>query len=178
MKHFFRRHNFHLNIMKKADLRLFCMWFSTVACVALLTYADEFLASKLNLTLLLAPFGATAVIIFTIPTSPIAHPKNVILGHTFSALVGVSMMYIFGDVSPLSTGLTVATALIVMLLTNTLHPPGGATALTALVGGEAIHNLGFLFPFFPCAVGAILVVILGKIFNHFSNIIVKENEKD
>ena len=90
---------------------------------------------------LIASFGATAVLIYGAPKAPFSRPKNVFFGHLFSAVVGVTIAMVF-DFTGLytdwwwfATGLAVSLAITVMILTDTVHPPGGATALTCVING-------------------------------------------
>lgn len=116
------------------------------------------------LPLIVAPIGASAVLLFAVPASPLAQPWPIIGGNTISALVGVAVMQIVPD--PLfATGIAVALAIIVMSFTRSLHPPGGAAALTAVIGGPAVIKAGFLFAFVPIALNSVLLVLLGVIFH-------------
>ena len=90
---------------------------------------------------LVASFGATAVLIYGAPKAPFSQPKNVFFGHLFSAIIGVSIACIFdafglyADHYPIAIALAVSLAIIVMMVTGTIHPPGGATALTCVLNG-------------------------------------------
>ncbi len=177
MKIFIHKFLLHLKVMKLARFRLLFMWFFACLTISLIAYIDTFVQASYNYTILLAPFGATTVIIFTIPHSPIGQSKNVIFGHTISAIIGISCFFLFGEATPVSIGISVATALVAMIVTNTLHPPGGATALIAALGGSVVQELGYLYPFFPVALGAIITVILGEIFNYITNLITNKEGK-
>lgn len=119
------------------------------------------------LPLIVAPIGASAVLLFAVPASPLAQPWPIIGGNTISALVGVTVVKFVPD--PLfATGIAVALAIIVMSFTRSLHPPGGAAALTAVIGGSAVTNAGFLFPFMPIALNSVLLVLLGIGFHKLS----------
>lgn len=116
------------------------------------------------LPLIVAPMGASAVLLFAVPASPLAQPWPIIGGNTISALIGVAVMQALPD-PLLAAGIAVAFAIIAMSLTRSLHPPGGAAALTAVVGGSAVTHAGFLFPFLPVALNSVLLVFLGVIFH-------------
>jgi CBS domain-containing membrane protein len=120
-----------------------------------------------NLPLLVAPIGASAVLLFAIPASPLAQPWPIIGGNTISALVGVCMVRLVPD-QVIAAGLAVACAILVMSLLRCLHPPGGAAALTTVIGGPAIVAAGFSFPFVPIALNSALLVGLGWTFHKFS----------
>jgi len=110
--------------------------------------------------LLVAPMGASAVLLFAVPASPLAQPWSIVGGNTISALVGVIVAH-FVHEPVLATGMAVALAIAAMSFARCLHPPGGAAALTAALGGPAVISVGFLFPFVPVAVNSILLVVLG-----------------
>ncbi|MFT3987515.1 HPP family protein [Aestuariivirga sp.] len=117
-----------------------------------------------QLPLIVAPMGASAVLLFAVPASPLAQPWPVIGGNTISALVGVSVLHLVKD--PLyAAGLAVGLAILIMSLTRSLHPPGGAAALTAVVGGAVVKDAGFWFPFVPVAINSIVLVIFGMLFH-------------
>ncbi|QIG50645.1 HPP family protein [Nordella sp. HKS 07] len=112
------------------------------------------------LPLIVAPIGASAVLLFAVPASPLAQPWPIIGGNTISALVGVTVVHYLPH-PLLATGVAVALAIVAMSLTRSLHPPGGAAALTAVIGGSAVADAGYLFPFVPIAINSALLVLLG-----------------
>ena len=109
-----------------------------------------------------ASFGASAVLIYGVPDAPLSQPRNVIFGHTLSAAAGVATVMMFG-LTWWSPGLGTALALIVMLLTKTTHPPGGATALFAVL--TKAHPSYILTPIMA---GATILVIVGLLVNNLS----------
>lgn len=119
------------------------------------------LSYKLDL-LVMASFGASAVLVFGVPDAPMAQPRNVIFGHTFSAVAGVVTVMLFG-LTWWSPAVGTALALLIMLLTKTTHPPGGATALFAVM--SQVH---FSYIFSPIMVGAVILVIIGLLVNNLS----------
>ncbi|MEG3439298.1 HPP family protein [Pannus brasiliensis CCIBt3594] len=110
--------------------------------------------------LIAAPFGATAVLVFGVPDSPFAQPRNVILGNTFSSIVCVIFISLFGS-QPWVMALAVATAIKVMLLTRTVHPPGGAVALVGVMSHADGH-----FVLTPVLLGSILIVLSTYLFQN------------
>lgn len=118
------------------------------------------------LTLMIGSFGASAVLAYCAIESPLAKPKNIIGGHVLSALVGVTIHKLFGGDYWLASALAVSIAIVVMQLTDTVHPPGGATALIAVTGGPGIYKLGYLYPLIPVALGAIVIVIIAIAVNN------------
>ncbi|ENM5888832.1 HPP family protein [Vibrio mimicus] len=121
--------------------------------IGLLTFLDSTLT---NVALLMAPFGATAVLVFGVPDSPLAQPKNVIFGHLITAFVGVFFTQFIG-VSPLSLALATGIAVSAMLLTKTTHPPAGANPLLIMLAGQS-----WTFLVTPVLLGAVLIVLVGK----------------
>ncbi len=121
-----------------------------------------------EMTLFIGSFGASAVLVYAAIKSPLAQPRNLIGGHIFSGLVGVLSYKFIGEPMWLSGGVAVSGAIVVMLVTKTLHPPGGATALIAVIGGEKIHKLGFLYPFIPAGLGALVLLIVAILVNNLA----------
>jgi CBS domain-containing membrane protein len=100
------------------------------------------------LSLLVAPIGASAVLVFAVPASPLAQPWSVVGGNVVSALVGVTAAR-FVPIPYLAVGFAVGGAILAMSLLRCLHPPGGAASLTAVIGGPAVVGAGYAFPFVP-----------------------------
>jgi len=116
---------------------------------------------------LVAPMGASAVLVFAVPASPLAQPWPVIGGNTLSALVGIAVAALVGS-GPLAAGVAVAAAILVMSVTRCLHPPGGAAALLAVIGGPAVAAAGWRFAAVPVAANALVLVAGGLLFHRFS----------
>ncbi|MEY8827955.1 HPP family protein [Sedimentitalea sp. XS_ASV28] len=118
----------------------------------------------LNLGLyLVAPFGASAVLLFAIPNSPLAQPWSAIVGNTVAALVGVAVCMTIAD-PVLRIAFAVALALAATMLCRAVHPPAGAVAMTAAMNPDAIDALGFWFALSPIAAGTVSLVILATIY--------------
>ena len=117
---------------------------------------------------LVGSFGASAVLLYGIPLSPFAQPRNLMGGHVISAIVGVGVYQLFPDNTLLSSALAVGLAIGFMHLTRTLHPPGGATALIAVIGGPAIHQLGFLYVVLPVGAGAAIMLVVALVTNNLA----------
>jgi CBS domain-containing membrane protein len=120
-----------------------------------------------HLPLLAAPLGASAVLVFALPASPIAQPWPVIAGNTISALTGATVAYFVHD-PMLAAGLAVGLAIAAMSLTRSLHPPGGGMALTAVIGGSSVAASGFAFALVPVCLNSALLVLLAWAFHKFS----------
>jgi len=117
--------------------------------------------------LIAAPMGAAAVLVFAVPASPLAQPWPVIGGNTASALMGVAVRMLV-PAPELAAPLAVGAAILVMSLTRSLHPPAGAVALTAVVGGPAVLDAGFAFVLVPIAVNSAILTLCGVLFHRFS----------
>ncbi len=113
---------------------------------------------------LIASMGASAVLLFAVPHGQLSQPWPVIAGHGFSALIGVSCQKWIPD-SWVAAALAVALSIWVMHQLKCIHPPGGATALTAVLGGRAIHEQGFGFVLHPVLINAVLMVAIAVLFN-------------
>jgi CBS domain-containing membrane protein len=115
---------------------------------------------------LIGSFGASAVLIYGATNSPLAQPRNLVGGHLISAIVGVTIhKFIPGEIW-LSSALAVSIAIVIMQITKTVHPPGGATALIANIGSEKIKALGFMYVFSPVFTGVMVLLIVALIFNN------------
>lgn len=108
---------------------------------------------------LVAPFGASAVMLFAIPNSPLAQPWSVIIGNCLGAAVGVAMCYLVADAS-IRVALAVAMTVFAMALLRALHPPAGGVAMAAALHPEEIFPLGFWFVLTPIGLGAVSLVVM------------------
>ena len=137
--------------------------FLGLAAVSLIHYK---ILDETGLIMIIGSFGASAVLIYGAIRSPLAQPRNLLGGHILSAIVGVTAFQWLGGQPWLAAAVAVSTAIAVMHLTKTLHPPGGATALIAVIGGESVHNLGYLYALMPAALGAIVMLVIALIVNN------------
>lgn len=112
-----------------------------------------------------APMGASAVLLFVVPSSPLAQPWSVFGGNVVSALVGVACLQWLPVPLWLLAGLAGSLAIAAMLLCRCLHPPGGAVALTAVLSGAAVRQMGVEFVLTPVAINSLLMVIAAIGFN-------------
>ena len=116
--------------------------------------------------LLIAPMGAAAVLLFAVPTSPLAQPWSVIGGNTISALVGVICLKVIGF-SLLGAGVAVGAAIALMIALRCLHPPGGAAALSAVLGGPMLGDHAFSFVG-EVLLNAALLLAAAAVFNNLT----------
>lgn len=117
-----------------------------------------------DLPIIVAPLGASAVLVFAVPASPLAQPWPVVGGNILSTLVGVAVFQAIPNVT-IAAGVAVGLAILLMSLCRCLHPPGGAAALTAVIGSAGIHDAGYAFAFAPVGINSIALVSIG-IFYH------------
>jgi CBS domain-containing membrane protein len=111
-------------------------------------------------TWLIAPIGASAVLVFGVPSSPMAQPWSVVGGNTLSALIGTACAMLIPDTT-LAAALAVSIAIGAMMLARCLHPPGGAAALLVVLS----HHPSWSFVAFPILCNSLLLVLLGVAFN-------------
>jgi CBS-domain-containing membrane protein len=137
---------------------VFWSWVGSFLAIA----ATSYLSLKTNSPLLMAPFGATSVLIFGVPESPLAQPRNLIGGNLLAALVSLTILHLFGS-SPWTTGMAVSTAIGIMQLTGTLHPPAGAIALVVMMTKP---NWSFLVT--PTLEGSLIMLSCAVVFNNLA----------
>ena len=117
--------------------------------------------------LLVAPMGASAVLLFAVPASPLAQPWPTIGGNVISASVGLAVAYFIPN-PVVAAGVAVGLAIALMSFLRCLHPPGGAAALIAAFGGPGVLSAGLLFPLVPVGLNAVMLVALGWVFHKVS----------
>ena len=125
-------------------------------CIGFLAYLNSSIEGAIWL---IPPFGASMVLVMAVYDSPLAKPKNLILGHILSALSGVIIFYLLGNTF-ISLGSGVALAVFVMMISNTVHPPAGANPIIVILTGQSLS-----FVFLPVAVGAIIIVVFAYLYN-------------
>ncbi len=113
---------------------------------------------------LIASMGASAVLLFAVPHGQLSQPWPVIAGHVGGAIIGVACVQFIGA-TPVAAGVAVGLTILAMHQCKAIHPPGGATALTAVVGGPAITDMGFGFVWHPVLVNALTIVAVAVLFN-------------
>lgn len=127
--------------------------FLAIAAVALLT-------DHLAVALVLGSFGASCVLVFGFPDVPFAQPRNVVCGHFLSSLIGLAFLAALGphwwSVAP-----AVGTAIAVMMLTRTVHPPAGSNPVIVFL---ASPDWSFLL--FPTLAGALVLVAVALVYNN------------
>jgi CBS-domain-containing membrane protein len=141
-------------------------WLGAFVGIAVVGIINSHVFEGTDLTLVIGSFGASAVLLYGAIRSPLAQPRNLLGGHILSALVGVASYNAFHDHPWLAASVAVATAIALMHVTKTLHPPGGATALIAVIGGESIHAVGYWYVLVPAGLGAAILLIVALLVNN------------
>jgi CBS-domain-containing membrane protein len=143
-------------------------WMASLVGVSLCSYLSSRYFEPNDLILLLGSFGASAVLVYAAIGSPMAQPRNLVFGHMVSGLMGVLSYQLWGSTPWLAAGLGVSGAIAAMLVTRTVHPPGGATALLAVIGGPKVHALGYLYVLVPAGAGACLLLLVALVINNLA----------
>ena len=134
--------------------------------ISLVSFISFSVSGATGAALIVPSMGASAVLLFAVPHGKLSQPWSLVGGHVISALVGVVCYKLFKD-PYLASGLAVGLAIGAMHVLNCIHPPGGATALAAVIGGPAIHSLGFSYVLSPILLNTLIILIIAIIFNGF-----------
>jgi len=113
---------------------------------------------------LMASLGASALLVFALPQSPLAQPWAVIAGNTLSALVGITCAHFTGLPILLALSLAASLSILGMFILRCLHPPAAAVALIAVLG----HVLHYRYAFFPVMVDSILLILTGALYSNLT----------
>lgn len=119
------------------------------------------------LPVLVAPVEATAVLLFAVPASPLVQPWPILGGNVISAAVGVTVARFVPDMW-LAAGVAVGSATLIMSVLRCLHPPGGASAIFAVIGSEAVTSAGYMSALVPVGLNSLLLVLTGWLFHRIS----------
>lgn len=141
-------------------------WIGAFWGIAFVAFINYDIFQGTDLVMIIGSFGASAVLIYGAIRSPLAQPRNLIGGHVISAIIGVTMYKLLYSHMWMAAAIAVATAIAVMHATKTLHPPGGATALIAIIGSQKVHNLGYLYVILPVGLGAIIMLVVALLINN------------
>jgi CBS-domain-containing membrane protein len=131
--------------------------------IALTLYLSQWVPGQ-HAVLIVASMGASAVQLFAVPHSAFSTPWAVVGGHAISALVGVVCAALIPD-TLIATAAAIGLAIIAMHYFRCIHPPGGATAFFAVMGGHKIQSLGLDYVLFPVLFNAIILVAVALLFN-------------
>jgi CBS-domain-containing membrane protein len=136
-----------------------------LAILVILLISHRFLALPDALAVV-ASMGASAVLLFAVPHGPLSQPWPLIGGNLISAFIGVSCAHLI-DPPILAASVAVGASITAMYYLKCIHPPGGATALTAVIGGESIHALGYEFLLTPVLLNVFSILAIAVLFNAF-----------
>ncbi len=134
--------------------------------IGICSYLSSMFFEPKDLTLIIGSTGASAVLVYGAIKSPFAQPRNLVGGHVLSGIVGVISYSLLPDNVVAASAIAVSLAVAGMAITKTIHPPGGATALIAVIGGPKIHHLGFLYPLIPAGAAALVLLAVGLVVNN------------
>lgn len=149
-----------------SNKEIFWSWIGAFLGIGTVAWVDQLFFEGTDLTLMIGSFGASAVLTYGAVRSPLAQPRNLVGGHVVSALVGVAAWKLLHQDPWLAQAVAVATAIALMHATKTLHPPGGATALIAVIGSDAVHDLGFFYVLVPATLGPLLLLLVALLVNN------------
>lgn len=136
-----------------------------ILSTAVITYF--FLGSIENLPLVAAPLGASAVLLFGVPASPLAQPWALIGGNLIGAVVGVSCANLIA-MPLLAAAVAVAVTVMLMFSLRCVHPPSGAVAITAVLGGSTIHSIGYAFALFPVGINSLALLASALVYHRLT----------
>jgi CBS-domain-containing membrane protein len=132
--------------------------------ILLILVISRLYISTADAVLLIPSMGASAVLLFAVPHGALGQPWNVFGGHLLSAVIGVACARLIPDLA-LAAAASVGLAIAVMHYLRCIHPPGGATALVAVIGGESIHTLGYQYVLTPVLLNVIVMLVVAVAFN-------------
>lgn len=133
--------------------------------IASVYFISQGVLNEWGTVLMLASMGASAVLLFAVPHGTLSQPWPLIGGHLISAAIGVSCQWVLGD-SVWTPALAVGAAVTAMSYLRCIHPPGGATALAAVIGGESVHQLGFAYLLVPVVLNVAAIFAAALVFNN------------
>lgn len=134
--------------------------------ISLITVISYQFTGASGAALIVPSMGASAVLVFAVPHGKLSQPWPLFGGNLVSAVVGVSCFILVPDPF-LAAGLAVGLAIGAMHLLGCIHPPGGATALAAVIGGPAINSLGYGYVVAPILLNVTIIFVVAMIFNSF-----------
>lgn len=136
--------------------------------IGIIAYLQSQTLPHSDVIYLIGSFGASSVLVYGVIQSPLAQPRNLIGGHLVSAIIGVTVQKFAPDVLWITAPLAVSLSIVLMQVTKTLHPPGGATALIAVTGSAELKNLGYWYVLSPVLSGTLILLAIAIIFNNIT----------
>ena len=145
---------------------IYWSWIGAFLGIAAVAWVNQLFFAGIDLVMMIGSFGASAVLVYGAVRSPLAQPRNLVGGHVISAIIGVLAWQLLQQHPWLAQAAAVATAIAAMHATRTLHPPGRATALIAVIGSEKIHALGWLYVLIPATLGPLILLLVALLVNN------------
>jgi CBS-domain-containing membrane protein len=145
---------------------IFWSWIGSFLGIAAIAGVQQLFFNAADSLLMIGSFGASAVLVYGAVRSPLAQPRNLLGGHLVSAIIGVAAFQLLAPMPWLAAAVAVATAIAAMHATRTLHPPGGATALIAVIGSEQVHQLGYWYVLIPATLGPLILLLVALVVNN------------
>lgn len=136
-----------------------------LVAISLIAWVSGGVLEGRDVPLMVASMGAAGVLLFAAPRSTMSQPWPLLVGHLISAIVGVSCAKFVPDLV-FAAGLAVGGAIFCMHLTHSLHPPGGAAALVAVIGGDSIQQLGYLYALAPVGLNVLIILVAALVINN------------
>ena len=136
--------------------------------IAIIAFIQNKTLADIDNVFLIGSFGASSVLIFGAIQSPLAQPRNLVGGHVISAIIGVTIYKTLPNILWITAPLAVSLSIVMMQITRTLHPPGGAAALIAIIGTDKIKQLGYWYVLPPVLTGTLILLIVALVFNNLT----------
>ncbi len=136
--------------------------------IAIIAFIQNKTLADIDNVFLIGSFGASSVLIFGAIQSPLAQPRNLVGGHVISAIIGVTIYKTLPNILWITAPLAVSLSIVMMQITKTLHPPGGAAALIAIIGTDKIKQLGYWYVLTPVLTGTLILLIVALVFNNLT----------
>ncbi len=133
--------------------------------IGLIMLTSQFFLPAEDMPWIVASMGASAVLLFAVPLGPLSQPWSFVGGHLLSGFIGITIAQYIPNIM-IAAPLAVAVAIFVMYVTSCLHPPGGATALSAIVGSEAVHQMGYMYLLTPIALNLAVLLTFTLVINN------------
>jgi len=134
--------------------------------IAAIILISQWMLDEQTSVYIIPSMGATAVLLFALPHGPVSQPWSVMAGHLISAFMGVTAVMLISNIA-IAAAIGVGGAILAMHLTRSIHPPGGATALAAVIGSAKLQGLGYWYILAPVLLNVIVLLIVAVIFNRF-----------
>lgn len=136
--------------------------FLAILCIL---FISQWAIGSQESAIIVASMGASAVLLFAVPHGQLSQPWSVLGGHVISAIIGVTCFKLFPN-EIVAASLAVGIAIGAMYYLHCIHPPGGATALSAVIGNETVHELGYHYVITPILINVLIILLIAVMFNY------------